>query len=167
MNCSALLALVPSLLLTATCAEPLGSPDEVPVQVGRVVLDQRNLPVVILEEQNGPRWLPIWIGPAEARSIAIEMEDQTSPRPNTHDLAKRVIDGLHGEVVRVVVTELRNATYFATLALRVRGDVVVIDSRPSDAIAIALRVEAPIFVRAPLFEAVKKSVEVGESGQQI
>ena len=70
-------------------------------------------------------------------------------------------------MVRVVVTELRDATYFATLALRVRGDVVVIDSRPSDAIAIALRVGAPIFVRAPLFEAMNMGVEGGESGQQI
>ena len=167
MNCTAVLALVPALMLLTTCEEPLGSPDDVPVRVGRVVLDQRNLPVVVLEERDGSRWLPIWIGPAEARSIALQIEEKTSPRPNTHDLAKRVIDGLQGEVVRVVVTELRDSTYFATLALRVRGDVVVIDSRPSDAIAIALRVGAPIFVRAPLFDVVNDGVEGGESGQQI
>ncbi len=167
MNCTAVFALIPALVLSTTCQEPLDSSDDVPVRVGRVVLDQRNLPVVILEEQNGSRWLPIWIGPAEARSIALQIGNQTSPRPNTHDLAKRVIDGLEGEVVRVVVTELRDSTYFATLSLRVRGDMVVIDSRPSDAIAIALRVGAPIFVRAPLFEAVHEGVEGGESGQQI
>lgn len=125
---------------------------EIAVRVGRVALDHGDAPVVILEEERGDRWLPIWIGSAEARSIAFQIADRPAPRPNTHDLARNVIEGLEAEVQRVVVTELRANTYYATLALRVRDQVVLLDSRPSDAIAIALRADAPIFVREQLFE---------------
>lgn len=127
-------------------------PDDVPVKVSMVALDTHATPVLVLEEEDGSRWLPIWIGTAEARSIAAQIEERSAPRPNTHDLAKRVIQGLEGEVVHVVVTELRDSTYYATLAIRVRGSVIEIDSRPSDAIAIALRMDAPILVRATLFD---------------
>ena len=83
----------------------------------------------------------------------MSIESIASPRPNSHDLARSVIDGLRGEVERVVVTDLRGGTYYATLALRSGGRRVEIDARPSDAIAIALRARAPIFVRDHLFEA--------------
>ncbi len=165
-----ILLLLTVLLAPSGCAKTPPPIDAVPVRVGLVAVDTRNLPVVVLEEKEGPRWLPIWIGTAEARSIAIEMEKQPMPRPNTHDLAKRVIQGLQGEVLRVVVTELRSGTYFATLALRVRGEIVEIDSRPSDAIAIALRANAPIFVNPALFEnAAPHDLELEEDddGQQI
>jgi hypothetical protein len=125
--------------------------EDVPVKVGMVALDESNAPVVVLEEQDGHRWLPIWIGSAEATSIAAEMDDEPLPRPNTHDLANQVILGLRGEVERVVVTELRGNTYYAILTLRSHGKRVDLDSRPSDAIAIALRAGAPIFVRASVF----------------
>jgi bifunctional DNase/RNase len=131
-------------------AEPESAP-EVRVRVDRVVVDEQDTPVVVLEEEGGTRWLPIWIGSAEARSIAIEMESLHLPRPNTHDLARDLIHELHAEVVRVVVTELRDGTYYASLHLKSAEGVVRIDSRPSDAIAIALRADAPIFVREPLF----------------
>ena len=160
-----LLLLVPLFPAGCTKSAPDSGNDIVPVRVGLVAVDTRNLPVVVLEEQDGPRWLPIWIGTAEARSIAMEMEQQKLPRPNTHDLAKRVIQGLESEVVRVIVTELRSGTYYANLVLRRRGEIVEIDSRPSDAIAIALRVNAPIFVYAPLFKDVDD--EYGEGGEQI
>lgn len=143
------------------------APQDVRVHVERVALDAGNVPVLVLEEDRGSRWLPIWIGTAEARSIALQMHEHRPPRPNTHDLARSLIEGLEGEIVRVVVTELRNGTYYATLALRVRGDVVEIDSRPSDAIAIALRAGAPIFVRAGLFDSAGDVDVSDEEGQPI
>jgi bifunctional DNase/RNase len=155
-------------LLLAACGG--GSPahqDDVPVRVGMVALDNSNVPVVVLEEQGGDRILPIWIGSFEARSIASEMEAQTPLRPNTHDLAKALIARLHGEVVRVVVTELRGGTYYAVLSLQAGGDLLELDSRPSDAIAIALRTGAPIFVRAPVFDAAGDGGGSGEAGRPI
>ncbi len=156
-------------LASACCNHsPQSAPREIPVEVSAVKLDSHLTPVVILQETAGTRQLPIWIGFAEARSIAVEMEEGfEAPRPNTHDLAKRVIQGLDGEVERVVVTELRNSTYYAVLMLRVQGNSVAIDARPSDAIAIALRMGAPIFVREPLFELAADSLEPEDAGQQI
>ena len=90
-----------------------------------------------------------------------------APRPNTHDLTHRVVQGLDGEVLRVVVTELRAGIYYAVLLLRARSGTVEIDSRPSDAIAIALRANAPIFVRSPLFEEAADLLEPEAAGQQI
>ncbi len=146
-----------TLLLLAGCEPPhpearIGQRDDVAVHVSRVGLDVGASPVVILKEDDGERWLPIWIGSAEARSIAWVMSDRRAPRPNTHDLTRNVIEGLDAEVLRVVVTELRSSTYYAELTLRVRGEVISIDSRPSDAIAVALRANAPIFVREVLFD---------------
>lgn len=142
-----------ALLGVLACEDPgTDSDPNVPVRVGAVAVDEHDLPVVVLEEKDGPRWLPIWIGTAEARSIAVEIEKKPAVRPNTHDLAKQLIAGLEGELVRVVVTELRQGTYFATIALRSAGGIVDIDARPSDAIAIALRSDAPIFVRASLLD---------------
>jgi bifunctional DNase/RNase len=123
------------------------SEHEIAMHVQRVGLDAQNLPVVLLEESGGSRWIAIWIGSAEAESIAMSIDHVAGPRPNTHDLASSVIDGLRGEVERVVVTDLRAGTYYATLALRAGSRRVEIDARPSDAIAIALRLRAPIFVR--------------------
>ena len=142
-----------TLVLQAACADPEPAPEaEIPVRVGTVVLDQRNAPVVILEEEHGTRALPIWIGTAEATSIASQINNQRPPRPNFHDLAQRVIDKLDAEVERVVVTELRGGTYYAELTLRSRGRSIEIDVRPSDGIAVALRAQAPILVRASVFE---------------
>lgn len=156
-----------TLLLLGLALGACGSPapddsGEVPVRVDLVALDSRNIPVVVLEETGGTRKLPIWIGYAEARSIATEMEEQEAPRPNTHDLAGRLIRGLDGEVLRVVVTELRAGTYYALITLRAGNGTTDIDSRPSDAIAIALRLGAPIFVRAPLFESASEVEELEE-----
>ena len=164
----ALLTLL-TIAVAACGGEAPDTVNEVPVEVSMVALDVENRPVVILEDRRGDRQLPIWIGASEARSIAIEMEDYEAPRPNTHDLARRVIHGLEGEVTRAVVTELRENTYYAVLFLRVRGGIVEIDSRPSDAIAIALRTDAPIFVRETLFESAtqRRENEIEPAGQQI
>ena len=140
-------------MLAGCSAETNVVTDDVPVTVGSIALDRRNLPVVILEETDGPRILPIWIGAAEATSIALQMREISTPRPNFHDLAQRLIHQLDAEVVRLVVTELRHGTYYAVLTLRSRGHTVEIDVRPSDGIAVALRTEAPILVRASVFDA--------------
>ncbi len=139
---------------TAACSQEPEPPllRDVPVSVDRIAIDDQGVPVVVLEEEGGPRWLPIWIGSAEARSIALEIEERTSPRPNSHDLARAMIRGLDASVERVVVTELRAGTYYAVLEVAIGDRVVEIDARPSDSIAIALRDGAPIFVRAKLFE---------------
>ena len=140
------------LALASGCSDAaLPAPSDVRVRVDRVVIDENEAPVVVLEEEGGTRWLPIWIGSEEAHSIALEMEALHLPRPNSHDLARDLIHGLDAEVARVVVTELRDGTYYATLHLQNGSRNVGIDARPSDAIAIALRAHAPIFVRESLF----------------
>jgi bifunctional DNase/RNase len=146
-----------TLLLIAAIAAACGGREapgtrDIRVRVDRIAVDDNDVPVVVLEEEGGPRWLPIWIGTAEARSIALEMEARDSPRPNAHDLARSLIRGLDASVARVVVTELRDGTYYAILGIALGDRVVEIDARPSDAIAIGLRDGAPIFVREALFE---------------
>jgi hypothetical protein len=166
MAISAILLLAVAGLLG--CEEPQRELDsDVRVRVQIVAVDEHDLPVVVLEEEGGGRWLPIWIGPAEARSIAHQMEQKPAQRPNTHDLAKRLILGLDGELVRVVVTELRNNTYFATIVLNTPSGTVDIDARPSDAIAIALRSEAPIFVRASLLDSSRSQPAADHPGRPI
>jgi bifunctional DNase/RNase len=147
------------LLLVGVSLAPFGCGEDdppgvdVPVRIGLVALDSHNIPVLVLEEEGGDRVLPIWIGMDAAHSITAEMERKRPQRPNTHDLAKRLIQGLDAEIRRVVVTKLEDGTYYATVHLENSGHHVEIDARPSDAIAIALRVKAPIFVRSTVFEA--------------
>jgi hypothetical protein len=160
------LALAVSTPLACARAEPAAEHD-VAVRVERVGLDTNDLPVVLLGERDGSRWLAIWIGTAEAESIAMSIDEVASPRPNSHDLARNVIDGLRAEVERVVVTDLRGGTYYATLALRTGSRRVEIDARPSDAIAIALRTRAPIFVRDHLFARAEPAGAAGEPGSSI
>jgi bifunctional DNase/RNase len=156
-------------ILAIACADaPSDAPArDVPVRVESVRLDRFNTPVVILEEQDGKRMLPIWIGAAEASSIAAHLQQRPPPRPNFHDLAQRLIQSVDAERVRVVVTELRGGTYFATLAVRANGRVVEIDVRPSDAIAVAVRLDAPILVRETLFEQVDEDPLLDDSGESI
>lgn len=155
------------LLVPIACDSEHARPaDDVLVRVGYVAIDPRaGSPMVVLEEQSGNRTLPIWIGFAEARSIASEIEHRRSPRPNTHDLAKQVLVQLESRVERVVVTELREGTYYAVLMLNRNGRRLELDARPSDAIALALRFEAPVFVRASLFEAEPLPVPDGPERQ--
>jgi len=105
-----------------------------------------NSPIVILKDVAGDTVLPIWVGVYEANAIALEMEKVSTPRPMTHDLIKNVLTGLETQVHKVVVTELREDTFYAVIWLERGGEVVSIDSRPSDALALALRVDCPIFV---------------------
>jgi bifunctional DNase/RNase len=126
----------------------------VEVRVAHLGLDRAtNSPVVILQEKNGERVLPIWIGPAEASAIAMELAGVKFTRPLTHDLLKQVILGLGGELRRVMITQVKDNTYFAELHLHRNDHVIQIDARPSDSIAVALRLSAPIFTRNELLEA--------------
>lgn len=118
---------------------------EVSIDSVRVSLMSQNR-IVVLREEEGERYLPIWIGPFEADAITIQLQGIDVVRPMTHDLLKQVIDTLDGEVVYVVISDLQNDTFYAKIVLNVRGDTVEIDSRPSDAVALAVRVDVPIYV---------------------
>jgi len=114
-----------------------------------------NTPIVILKDKVGERVLPIWVGMFEAQAIAYQMENITMQRPMTHDLLRNVITDLEGTVDRVVVSDLKDNTFFAIIHLTVRGERVVIDARPSDAIALALRTRSPILVEEAVIDNAK------------
>ncbi len=123
------------------------------VTVAQLGLDRTtNSPVVILREKEGQRVLPIWIGPAEASAIAMELQGIKPPRPMTHDLLKTVIVGLGATVQRIRISAIKEKTYFAELWLAREDHVFQLDARPSDSIALALRVHAPIFTESDLLE---------------
>ncbi len=109
-------------------------------------------PIVILKVEDENRYLPIWIGQAEARSILMKLQNQEFSRPLTHDLAVSLVSELGGTLERIIVTELKDSTFFATLRLEIGGRTVDVDSRPSDAIAIAVRAGAPIFAADEVIE---------------
>jgi bifunctional DNase/RNase len=120
---------------------------EVEMTIRGLMLDPvTNMPIIILKDVAGDSVLPIWVGAFEAQAIALEMEKVTTPRPMTHDLIKNVLSGLEAQVHKVVVTELKEDTFYAVIWLERGGEVISIDSRPSDALALALRVDCPIFV---------------------
>ncbi len=119
---------------------------------GLMIDPAANTPIVVLKEVNGDQLLPIWVGPFEANAIAFEIEKMSPPRPMTHDLLRNLILQMGGRVRRVVVTELRNNTFYAVIELEVAGKMLFLDARPSDAIALALRVDAPIFVHESVLE---------------
>lgn len=119
---------------------------------GLMVDPVNNMPIVVLREQGGERVLPIWVGVFEANAIALQLENVTPARPMTHDLLRNVIEDLDAQVERIVVYDLRETTFFAVIHLARAGEPVVIDSRPSDAIALALRVRAPIYVEETVIE---------------
>lgn len=121
--------------------------------------------VVILRQKDVGRYLPIWIGPAEADAIAVRLQDVTAPRPLTHDLLQNVIAELGAKVERVVVSGLNHDTFFAQIHLLVGGETLPIDSRPSDALALAVRSEVPIYVEDEVLE--KAGVELDEEGGAI
>src|SRR5437879_6130607 len=141
----------------------LSANNVIQVRVAHLGLDRTtNTPVVILQEQEGERVLPIWIGPAEASAIAMELAGVKFARPLTHDLLKQVILGLGADLRKVIITQVKENTYYAELHIY-RGDAVIqIDARPSDSIAVALRLKAPIFTSEGLLALT--SVETGEPG---
>ena len=135
------------------------------VGVARLGLDSvSNSYVVILQEKGGARLLPIWIGQPEAESIVMELNKVKPPRPLTHDLCKRLITGLGATVRRIQITRVQENTYYAELHLQLGDEVVQVDARPSDSIAIALRCAAPIFAEESLLTTV--AVEDSESAEE-
>jgi len=119
-----------------------------------------NTPVVILQEEDGNRVLPIWIGPGEASAIAMQLADMKFSRPLTHDLLVSVAQGLGGELDRIVITRVVENTYYAELLLQRDDEVISVDARPSDSIAVALRMDADIYADESLLE--RASIEVAE-----
>ncbi|MEW6068636.1 MAG: bifunctional nuclease family protein [Nitrospirota bacterium] len=125
----------------------------VQMKVEGLLFDPRsNMYILLLKEIDGNGTLPIWIGKPEADSIALALGRVDTPRPLTHDLVKNIIDGLKIKITKMIVTEIRDNTYFAVLCLNDGKKETLIDSRPSDAVAVALRVNAPIFVRDNILE---------------
>jgi len=114
-----------------------------------------NTPIVILKDKDGDRVLPIWVGLFEANAIALQIENVATPRPMTHDLLRNIITDLDGRVDRIVVSDLKENTFYAVVHLTVRGERVAVDARPSDAIALALRTRAPIMVEEAVIENAK------------
>ncbi len=118
-----------------------------------------NMPIVILRDADNQRVLPIWVGPVEANAIALQIENVSPPRPMTHDLLRNVLGELGASLERVVITNLRENTFYAYLELQRRGETILVDSRPSDAIALSLRAKAPVFVDSRVLEQAK-SVDI-------
>jgi bifunctional DNase/RNase len=142
----------------------------VPVRVAHLGLDRStNSPVVVLQEEGGRRVLPIWIGPAEASAIAMQLGGVKFGRPLTHDLLKQVIVGLGGELRKVVISAVKDSTYFAELHIhRDDRDVFQVDARPSDSIALALRLHAPVFAAESLLELVSPdAIETPTDGEAL
>lgn len=127
---------------------------EIEVKIRGLMMDPNNgTPIIILKDVNSETMLPIWVGAFEANAVALEIEKIAPQRPMTHDLLRNLIVELGAEVVRVVITELRDNTFFAVIELKnTLGEKLFLDSRPSDAIALALRVDTPIFINQEVFK---------------
>jgi len=125
-----------------------------------------NTPIVILKDSGSDTVLPIWVGVYEANAIALEIEKVSTPRPMTHDLIKNVLTGLEAHVHKVVVTELKEDTFYAVIWMERDGHIISVDSRPSDALALALRVDCPIFVEEEVLKTSKKAAASSETSSE-
>ena len=114
-----------------------------------------SVPIILLRDAGGHKVLPIWVGAFEANAIALQIENVSTPRPMTHDLLKNVINDLKASVKKIVVSDLKDNTFYALIYIDVNGEMVAVDARPSDAIALALRARAPIFVEESVIENAK------------
>ena len=116
-----------------------------------------NMPIVVLRDVDNQRALPIWVGPVEANAIALQVENVMLPRPMTHDLIRNVLQDLGTVLRRVLITDLQDGTFFAYLEIVRDGDVLLVDARPSDALALSLRTSAPIFVESSVLDRAKST----------
>ncbi len=136
---------------------------EVEMKIRGLMMDPvTNMPIVVLKDQGSDVVLPIWVGVYEANAIALEIEKITTPRPMTHDLLKNLLIGLETMVRKVVVTELKEDTFFAVIWLERNGEIISVDSRPSDALALALRMDCPIFVEEDVLKNSKVASNVND-----
>jgi bifunctional DNase/RNase len=132
---------------------------DVEMRIRGLMMDPNtNMPIVVLKDVASDTVLPIWVGIYEANAIAIEIEKLAAPRPMTHDLARNLIHSMNGQLDRVVITELKDDTFFAVLWLTQDGEAVTVDARPSDAIALALRADCPIYVAEPVLAMARLNV---------
>jgi bifunctional DNase/RNase len=136
---------------------------EVEMKIRGLMMDPvTNMPIVILKDINGNSVLPIWVGIYEANAIALEIEKVATPRPMTHDLIKSLLSGLGTGVRKVVVNELKEDTFYALIWLEREGELISVDSRPSDALALALRLDCPIFVEDTVLKSSKLAASVSD-----
>ena len=136
---------------------------EVEMKIRGLMMDPvTNMPIVILKDIDGNAVLPIWVGVYEANAIALEIEKVTTPRPMTHDLIKNLLMGLGSGLRKVVVSELKDDTFYAVIWMEREGEMIAIDSRPSDALALALRLDCPIFVEDDVLKSSKVSNAVSD-----
>jgi len=136
---------------------------EVEMKIRGLMMDPvTNMPIVVLKDINGNSILPIWVGIYEANAIALEIEKVSTPRPMTHDLIKTLLLGLGTGMRKVVVSELKDDTFYAVIWLEKEGELISVDSRPSDALALALRLDCPIFVDETVLKNCKNSSAVSE-----
>ncbi|MFL6464320.1 MAG: bifunctional nuclease family protein [Bryobacteraceae bacterium] len=136
---------------------------EVEMKIRGLMMDpMTNMPIVVLKDLAGEAVLPIWVGIYEANAIALEIEKVTTPRPMTHDLIKVLLMGLDTSIKKVVVSELKDDTFYALIWLERNGELISVDSRPSDALALALRHDCPIYVEDRVLQTSKNSTTVSE-----
>ncbi len=136
---------------------------EVEMKIRGLMMDPvTNMPIVILKDVNGNTVLPIWVGIYEANAIALEIEKVATPRPMTHDLIKSLLSGLGTGIRKVVVNELKEDTFYALIWLERGGELISVDSRPSDALALALRLDCPIFVEDSVLKSSKLAASVSD-----
>jgi bifunctional DNase/RNase len=138
---------------------------EVRVQ-GLILEPKQQQNIVILRELDGERILPIWIGPGEAQAIRRILAEEAFPRPLTHDLLHLVIEGLQGKVARIVISDLKDSTFYASVIIEREGPILAIDARPSDSVALALRAKAPIFVNEELLQLPAREAAEGETEEE-
>lgn len=143
---------------------PAAARPEVEMQIRGLMIDPlTNMPIVVLKDVASDAVLPIWVGIFEANAIALELEKTATPRPMTHDLMRNMARGLNARVNKIVVSELRDDTFYAVIWMEQNGETVVLDSRPSDAIALALRWDCPIYASRSVLENAK---QVSEGAQR-
>jgi len=139
---------------------------EVEMKIRGLTMDPvTQMPIVVLKDIHGNAVLPIWVGIFEANAIALEIEKVSTPRPMTHDLIKTVLMGLEAGVRKVVVSDLKEDTFYAVIWLEKNGELISVDSRPSDALALALRLDCPIYVDESVLKNSKQTATVNERVQ--
>jgi hypothetical protein len=137
---------------------------EVEMKIRGLMMDPAtNMPIVVLKDVHGSAVLPVWVGIYEANAIALEIEKVQTPRPMTHDLLRNVLLGLNVRVQKVVVNDLRDQTFYALIWIERDGRIMSIDSRPSDALALALRVDCPIFVEDEVLKSSREPSPINEN----
>jgi bifunctional DNase/RNase len=136
---------------------------EIEMKIRGLMVDPvTNTPIVILRDSSGNAILPIWVGVYEANAIALEIEKVSTPRPMTHDLIRNLLTGVEAKVSKVVVSELKDQTFYAVIWLEKDGQVISVDSRPSDALAIALRLDCPIYVEEQVLASSRAATNMSE-----